>query len=159
MPGRNGELKMANKKRKLKNLLMNQGIQVPVLLLVILAGFLFSNAILFYSFVRGNYEIFFNSYPEASQDFIDLKYNDLLNFGWILIAVSTLTTIILAVYALIVSHRTAGAGYRIKAVVDEIKSGKTGSRIHLRKNDELQELAQSINELMDQKNEMTASLS
>jgi HAMP domain-containing protein len=144
---------MSKKQRKLRNLLLNKRYQVPMILVVLLAGFLtsISNAVLFYRFVKGNYDIFFSSYSEATQELIDLKYSDLLNFGWSLIAISILTTIVLAVYALIVSHRTTGAGYRIQTVIEEIKSGKTDARIHLRKNDELQELAQSINELMDQR--------
>jgi methyl-accepting chemotaxis protein len=141
---------MANKQRKLKNLLMHKSVKFPAALLVILAGFIFSNAVLFYRFVKGNYDIFFYSYPEASQEFIDLKYNDLLNFVWILLAVATVTTIVLAVYSLIVSHRTAGAGYRIQVVIDDIKSGNAAARIHLRENDEFQDLAQSFNDLMDQ---------
>ena len=141
---------MAKTQRKLKNLLLNKGIQVPAALLVILAGILFSNAILFYKFVKGNYEIFFHSYPTDAQEFIDLKFNDLQSFILILIAISAVTTIVLAVYALVISHRTAGAGFRIQAVIEEIKSGKADSRINLRKNDELQDLAQSFNELMDQ---------
>jgi HAMP domain-containing protein len=141
---------MAKTQRKLKNLVLNKGIQVPAALLVILAGILFSNALLFYKFVKGNYEIFFHSYPTDAQEFIDLKFNDLQSFILILIAVSILTTIVLAVYAVINSHRTTGAGFRIQTVIEELKSGKADSRIHLRKNDELQALAQSINELMDQ---------
>jgi sodium--glutamate symport carrier gltS len=140
---------MAKKQRKLRNLVMNKGIQVPAILLVILAGFIISNAVLFYKFIQGNYETLMHTSPEASQEFIELSYNDLLDFGWILIAISILTTIALTVYALIVSHRTVGAGYRIQAVIEGIKSGNTDLRIHLRENDDLQELAQSFNELMD----------
>jgi HAMP domain-containing protein len=143
---------MSKKQRKLKNFLMNKGVQVPLVLIVLLAGFLtsLSNAFLFYRFVKGNYDIFFYSYPDTSQDFIDLMNTDLLNFGWGLIVISFLITIVLAVYALVISHRIAGAGYRIQAVVEEIKSGKTDARIRLRKNDDFKELAQSINELLDQ---------
>jgi len=143
---------MSKKQRKLRNILMNKGVQVPLVLTVILAGFLtsLSNAFLFYSFVKGNYDNFFYSYPEASQEFVDLMNSDLLNFGGSLIAISTLITIVLATYALFISHRVAGAGYRIRAVVEEIKAGKTGARIRLRKNDDFKDLAQSINELMDQ---------
>jgi HAMP domain-containing protein len=143
---------MAEKQRKIGNYVMNKRYQVPVVLIVILAGFLTSitNAILFYKFVKGNYEILFNSYPDASQDFIDLMNSDLSNFGWSLIVVSTLITIVLAACSLVISHRTAGAGYRIQATMVEFISGKTDSRIHLRKNDDFQDLAQSINHLMDQ---------
>jgi HAMP domain-containing protein len=148
-----GVVQMDNKKqRKLKNFLMNKGVQVPLVLIVLLAGFLtsLSNAFLFYRFVKGNYDIFFYSYPDTSKDFIALMNNDLLNFGWGLIVISALITIVLAAYALVISHRLAGAGYRIQTVVDAIKAGETGARIHLRKNDDFKELAKSINELMDQ---------
>ena len=143
---------MSKKQRKLKNFLMNKGVQVPFVLIVLLAGFLtsLSNAFLFYRFVKGNYDIFFYSYPDTSQDFIDLMNSDLLNFGWGLIVISFLITIVLAVYALIISHRTAGAGFRIQTVIEDIKSGKADARIHLRENDEFQDLAQSFNELMGQ---------
>jgi len=159
----NGELEMANaitkdlegqgkKQRKLRNLLMNKGVQVPLVLIVLLAGFLTSltNAYLFYRFVKGNYDLFFFSYPEASQDFIDLMNSELLNFGWGLIVISALITVVLAIYALVISHRLAGAGYRIQAVIAEFISGKTDARIRLRKKDDFKDLAQSVNELMDQ---------
>ena len=64
-------------------------------------------------------------------------------------AVSFMIILVLAVRALIVTHRAAGAIYHIRRLVEAVKSGNTGERIHLRETDEFRDLAQSGNEMLD----------
>lgn len=67
------------------------------------------------------------------------------------LGVATLTaTVVVAIWALFVTHRAAGSVYRIKKVIDEIKSGNIDQRVRLREKDEFQDLAKSFNEMMDQ---------
>lgn len=47
------------------------------------------------------------------------------------------------------SHRTAGAAYAIRRSVDQIREGRSGVRIRLRRGDHLQELALSVNQLAE----------
>jgi hypothetical protein len=47
------------------------------------------------------------------------------------------------------SHRTAGAAFAIRRSVDQIREGRTGVRIRLRRGDHLQDLASSVNQLAE----------
>lgn len=50
---------------------------------------------------------------------------------------------------LLESHRTAGASFAIRRAVDAIRDGKSQTRIRLRRGDQLQDLARSINRLAE----------
>jgi len=50
---------------------------------------------------------------------------------------------------LLESHRTAGAAFAIRRVVDEIRNGQSQTRVRLRRGDHLQDLANSINQLAE----------
>jgi hypothetical protein len=47
------------------------------------------------------------------------------------------------------SHRTAGASFAIRRVVDALREGQSQARVRLRKGDHLQDLARSINQLAE----------
>lgn len=47
------------------------------------------------------------------------------------------------------SHRTAGAAFAIRRTVDEIRSGRQGARVRLRRGDHLRELAAAVNALAE----------
>lgn len=53
------------------------------------------------------------------------------------------------VVGLLESHRTAGAAFAIRRVVDGICDGRSEMRVRLRRNDHLQDLARSINQLAE----------
>ena len=50
---------------------------------------------------------------------------------------------------LLESHRTAGAAFAIRRAVDALREGQSQVRVRLRRDDHLQELARSINELAE----------
>ena len=50
---------------------------------------------------------------------------------------------------LLESHRTAGAAYAIRRVVDGLRDGQPQVRVRLRRRDHLQDLARSINQLAE----------
>jgi hypothetical protein len=47
------------------------------------------------------------------------------------------------------SHRTAGAAYAIRRVLDALREGQSGERVRLRRNDHLKELGDAVNRLAD----------
>jgi hypothetical protein len=47
------------------------------------------------------------------------------------------------------SHRTAGASFAIRRAVEAIREGKSQIRIRLRRGDQLQDLARSVNQLAE----------
>jgi len=47
------------------------------------------------------------------------------------------------------SHRTAGAAYAIRRAVDAIRDGRSEIRVRLRRGDQLQDLAKSVNQLAE----------
>ena len=55
---------------------------------------------------------------------------------------------VIAGFSIVFSHRIAGPIYRFEQTLDDLIQGKEVKFIHLRKGDELQELAAKINELI-----------
>jgi signal transduction histidine kinase len=60
-----------------------------------------------------------------------------------------LITPLVGILAIVLSHRIAGPIFRIKKTLDEIIKGDYSKRLHLRNTDELQDVAESINNLME----------
>ncbi|NQU74291.1 MAG: methyl-accepting chemotaxis protein [Candidatus Omnitrophica bacterium] len=58
-----------------------------------------------------------------------------------------LITPLVVVISIILSHRIAGPVFRIGKYLKSIASGDLSAKLHLRKNDELQDLAEAINEM------------
>jgi HAMP domain-containing protein len=91
------------------------------------------------------------------KDLVSDRYRDLFNFGVALGLATLLIVAIVAVWALVLTHRAAGSVYHIKRVIEEIRSGNIKERIHLRPKDEFQDVAKSFNEMMDELQKERAS--
>jgi nitrogen fixation/metabolism regulation signal transduction histidine kinase len=137
--------------RSRKNMLIMPGFQGRMISFVILAGFLCAilNGYLYYSYVVDSYD-FILRHSTLSKELIDQRYRDLFVFGMSLGAATFVVILIIAVWALFITHRAAGSVYHIKKVIDEIRAGNVGERVRLRKKDEFQEVAQAFNALMDE---------
>ena len=122
-----------------------------MILLFIFGGFgcALLNGYLYYAYVDDSYR-FILQYSTLSQELIEQRHRDLLIFGIALAAASLVITLILAVWALVLTHRAAGAVYRINKVIGEIRAGNVTRRVHLRKKDEFRDLAAAFNQLMDE---------
>ena len=107
------------------------------------------NGYLYYSYVDDSYAFIFQ-YSKLSQDLIDQRHRDLLIFGIALAIATLLITLIIAAWALVLTHRAAGSVYHVLKVIEEIRSGKVEQRVHLRKKDDFQDLADAFNRLMDE---------
>ena len=143
-------------KRSKKNLWLMPGFQGRLLLLFILGAFgsALLNGYLYYAYVDDSYA-FILQYSTLSQDLIEQRHRDLLVFGIALALVSLVITLVLAVWALVLTHRAAGAVYHIKKVIGEIRAGDVTRRVHLRKKDEFKDLAAAFNQLMDEMQKVT----
>jgi len=61
-----------------------------------------------------------------------------------IIAMGTLTII----FTLVISHRIAGPLYRLEKDIDAVKNGNLDIEIRVRKDDEFQDLAKSLNQMI-----------
>jgi nitrogen fixation/metabolism regulation signal transduction histidine kinase len=137
--------------RSKKNLLIIPSFQGRMLLLIVLVGFACSifNGYLYYDYVDDSYR-FILKYSSLSQELIDQRHRDLFIFGMALGGASLLITLIIATWALVITHRAAGAVYHVRRVIEEIRSGNLTERVHLREKDEFKDLADSFNQMMDE---------
>ena len=71
----------------------------------------------------------------------------------ILIIAIPLVFLIMFLLSIFISHKIAGPLYRLEKELKEIAKGDFSRKIKLRPNDELQEIAEGINELLDHLNQ------
>lgn len=139
------------KQRSKKNILIMPGFQGRMVFLIILVGFVCTvlNAYLYYAYVVDSYDFIFK-YSSLPQEVMDARYRDLFVFGAVLALANFLVILVIAIWALFITHRAAGSVYHINRVIDEIRSGNVGERVHLRDKDEFQDVAESFNQMMDE---------
>lgn len=141
----------SREQRSKKNILVMPGFQGRMIFLIILAGFVCTvlNAYLYYSYVVDSYDFIFK-YSSLPPELVDARYRDLFIFGAFLALANFLVILVIAIWALFITHRTAGSVYHMKRVIDEIASGNVKERVHLREKDEFQDVAKSFNLMMDE---------
>ncbi len=137
--------------RSKQNILIMPGFQGRMIFFVILVGFVCAalNGYLYYSYVVDSYDFVFR-HSSLPQELKEQRYSDLFVFGASLGVATLVVTLIVAIWALFITHRAAGSVYHIKRVIGEIRSGNVKARVHLREKDEFQDLAESFNEMMDE---------
>jgi uncharacterized SAM-binding protein YcdF (DUF218 family) len=70
--------------------------------------------------------------------------------SWVLLLVGSAVFLGgVSLIGLLESHRTAGASFAIRRAVEAIRDGKSQIRIRLRRGDQLQDLARSVNQLAE----------
>lgn len=69
--------------------------------------------------------------------------------NYILFVRVLLVSPLVAIAAVFLSHRIAGPLYRMKKTLDEVASGNYSLRLHLRRTDELKDVAESINRIIE----------
>lgn len=143
-------MKTGKSLRSSKNLLNDPGYQGRILFFIFLVGIVggIFNGYLYYHYVAESYD-FILKYSTLSAEMIAERHSDLLLFGIMLGIATLLITLVIAGWALIITHRSAGAVFHMKRVIREIIGGNVSARVHLREKDEFQELARSFNQMMD----------
>jgi len=141
---------MFNKKRKLKNFLINPKYQFKYIFWISLTGFIliFVNAYVFYSYISENYAILVDLSPmtdEAKAQLYKELYEILIKLG----VFSFLFLVCVFFMGIILSHRTAGPLFHFRSVFNKIKDGDLSARIHLRPKDDFRDVAHDFNAMMD----------
>jgi methyl-accepting chemotaxis protein len=136
--------------RKLRNYLINPPHQLKLVFLTAVTGVLMviANAVIFFVFIREHFATLLDLIPTNGLLQFQL-YSELRHIVLTMILISFVWITLLCLYAIVMSHRAAGALYRFKAVFDEIRAGKRESRIKLRPKDDFQEVAKSFNAMME----------
>lgn len=138
-------------RRIIRNILVMPLFQGRVVLLVVLAGLACTavTGFLFYFYIVDSYD-FLIQHSTLSLELEDQRYDDLAHYGLSLAVATLLANLAIAIWSLLATHRTAGAIYHLQSVIWEIKRGDLNARVHLRRKDDFQDLANSFNEMMDQ---------
>lgn len=139
------------KQRSKWNLLLMPGFQGRIFLFIVLTGFVGTtiNGYLYYSYVVGSYD-FILPHAKLPQEIIDERYRELFTLWVSLTLITLLMILVIAIWTLFITHRAAGSVYHMNRVVNEIRSGNAKARVHLREKDEFQDLAASINEMVEE---------
>lgn len=137
-------------KRSLRNLFINPRYQLRYVFWLGASGLglIGMYSLLFYRYVRENYAILVDLSPMNEEAKAQL-YRELTEVIVRISAFSVVFLVLVTVVGIIYSHRTAGPMFQFKRVFDQIKSGDTSARIHLRPNDEFKDVAQAFNQMMD----------
>lgn len=136
--------------RKLRNFLIDPRYQLKYAGLIVLTGalVLLLNASVFYWFIRENYTLLVDMSPMEDDAKAQL-YRELHQTVFALSGISIGFLLVIALLAVILTHRTAGPMYHFRRVFREIQEGKTQARIHLRPHDDFQEVARECNRALD----------
>lgn len=139
-----------NKKRKLKQLIINPGFQFRYVFWLTTSGLALVaiNALIAYSFIQENYMTLVELSPMTDET-RTLMYTELKHLTLALSLTSFCFLVSIAVLGLILSHRTAGPLYHLNRVFEEVGRGNLKARAKFRQNDEFQEVAESFNKMMD----------
>jgi len=133
-------------KNRRSRYLIDRDIQLKyasVLLLFMLGAALLSATIIYYNTWMLVGEKLANVYPQG-------RLAEIVKSTNIKLALSLLIIAPLVLFAtIILSHRVAGPIYNMKKTLEEVSQGNFSQRVHLRKTDELQDMAKSINKVLD----------
>ncbi|HRK02862.1 MAG TPA: methyl-accepting chemotaxis protein [Oligoflexia bacterium] len=137
-------------RRAIKNFLIFSDFQARYIFWMVLSGILLVgiNTGIFYSFMSENYAILVDLSP-MTQEAKDLMYAELNKIVWLLLGSSVGVLALLAILALVFSHRAAGPMFNFMKTFEAIKKGDRNVRVRLRPNDHFQEVAREFNEMMD----------
>lgn len=141
----------SKKQRGWKSILIDAGFQWRIVSIIVLAGFLCIaiTSYLCYSYVVESYD-FILRHSSLPQEIIDQRYRDLYGLWVSLGLLNLLIILIVAAWALVITHRAAGSVFHMRRVIGEIRSGNSSARVHLREKDEFQDLAKSLNGMLDE---------
>ncbi len=144
------EMNDVSKMRKVSNIFVNPKVQGKFLLLLVGTGFVLTivHCWMFYLYNIETYRYLVELAPQGSE--IKSSFDSDLLKVLIFLALSSLVfTGIIALIALIFSHRLVGPLYSLKNTCDQIRDGKTDLRLHFRSEDELKEIGESFNQMLD----------
>lgn len=136
---------MGINKRSFKNFIIDKRFQTKYLLLTILLLLIYTFIFLVILFLPSILTLYFDSSladkNEAARTFLILHGTAWPTTAAVIFIFGTLT--------IFLTHKIAGPVYRLKYALTELIGGNLDSRIHLRKWDDLQEVAERVNFFSD----------
>jgi methyl-accepting chemotaxis protein len=137
-------------RRKLVNLLIQPRYQLRYAFLAAGAGAVLAtfNSLVFYRYVKESYDTLVELAPMTDEARARL-YRELFEVAVRLGAASMVFTALVAVFAVVMTQRTAGPLYHLRRVFTEMRDGNREARVRLRPNDDFQDVARAFNEAMD----------
>lgn len=129
-----------------KHYIVNKGIQFKyagLLLLYLIVFFIISLAVIYFSGLNILLEKMANVYPQA-------RLTEILNTVYLRLAFGFLLLLpIVAISAILLSHKIAGPLVRIKRALTQMVNNDYNVSIKLRKHDQLKDIANLINKLAE----------
>lgn len=107
------------------------------------------NAIVFYSFISENYEVFVEL-NDITDEAKTVLFQELDRIVLLLSSVSILFLLLVSVLGIFLSHKIAGPMYKFKKTFIAIKNGSLDERIYLRPKDQFKDVAFEFNEMMNE---------
>jgi methyl-accepting chemotaxis protein len=130
----------ARNQRQLKNFIINRGYQMKQVFWI--ATVMLGLSVSFVSVVMIWIKAIF-------QELNVPMVVDLQGLFWNLVVVVILFVLMSIIFAIVLSHRTAGPMFKFKKVFTQIKEGDHAARIVLRPGDDFREVAEEFNTMMD----------
>lgn len=145
------EKDFGSNRRKKRNILIDPEFQIKYMSILIVLGFGLVTLIgsMSYFFLKDKFVRIIES-TELSETSRTLFTQDLWYISACIVLACIVFLVLVSVWALLMSHSVAGPMFHIKRVLTEIKNGNTGERVKLRPRDEFGDVADSLNELLDQ---------
>ena len=140
-----------SKKRYIKNLLINPRYQIKYsfYLSTTAVALVVIYSTLTYHYVSENYSYIIDLAP-ITDDVKTQLYQELSGLIIKIGGISLIFTLIINVFGILLSHRTAGPLYHFKRVFEAIKKGDHSARVRLRPKDDFKDVAATFNEMMDE---------
>ena len=137
-------------KRHAKSIFSVKGFQGRVVVAVAIAGLscVGVNAYLCYAYVVSSYDFIFQ-HSTLPQEVVAGRYAELLEVWAVLSAINISIVLVVALWAMYVTHRAAGPIYHLRKTIEKVRAGKLDERLHLRHKDDFHDLAKAFNELLD----------
>lgn len=86
----------------------------------------------------------------AKQELSDVQYLSMMYaLNYVILVKLVIALVIVGFVSILFSHLIAGPAYHIKRIMETVRDGDTNARVHLRKWDELKDVAEAFNEMMD----------
>jgi len=144
-------LKVVNKKNDRKNYLINPTFQLTIVG-VFIGISIIVNLIYFFS-MNISFEEFFSlgkqlGLPKESQFFKFITHQK-DKFTNIFLVTSLLSSVVLIIFGILLSHKIAGPVYRITEDLKEMIKNKKTKEVHFRKGDFFIELTETFNNFLD----------
>lgn len=128
-----------------------KGFRGRLVVLIVVAGLLCISLMsgLFYAYVAESYALVLKN-STLPPELIAERLSELQNMALALGGLGLLVVVVVAVWAIYITHRVSGPIYHLGKVIQSIQAGKLDERLQLRAKDEFHDLARAFNQLMDQ---------